>query len=106
MSCCATALLVLVARVAILLWYLSDPQRFNLAFRDWSLPVTFSVPAWAWALVGGIFLPWTTLAYLVVFPGGIAGYGWIILGIAFLFDLAGHGGSYRHRGRVRAYRRS
>ncbi len=104
MSCCVTALLALVARLAILFWYLADPQRFALAFRDWVLP-GISIPAWIWAVLGGIFLPWTTLAYLIVFPGGITGYDWIVLAVAFLVDLVGHGGSYRHRRRVLVYRR-
>ncbi len=104
MSCCATAFLALVARAAIILWWLSDPGRFNLAFRDWTLP-GLSIPAWLWTVLGWIFLPWTTLAYLFVFPGGIVGYEWIVLGVALLIDLAGHGGSYRHRRRVLVYRR-
>jgi hypothetical protein len=45
-------------------------------------------------------------AYLFVFPGGIVGYEWIVLGVAFLIDLAGHGGGYRHRDRIPLYRRS
>jgi hypothetical protein len=51
--------------------------------------------------VGAIFLPWTTLAYLFLFPGGIVGYEWIVLGVAFLIDLASHGGTYYHRSRIR-----
>jgi hypothetical protein len=53
-----------------------------------------------WGVLGFIFLPWTTLAYLFLFPGGIVGYEWIVLGVALLVDLAGHGGGYRHRRRV------
>jgi hypothetical protein len=51
--------------------------------------------------VGAIFLPWTTLAYLFLFPGGIVGYEWIVLGVAFLIDIASHGGTYYHRSRIR-----
>jgi hypothetical protein len=58
-------------------------------------------PAWLWTLLGAILLPWTTLTYLFLFPGGIVGYEWIVLGIAFLFDLGSHGGSYYHRSRIR-----
>ena len=107
MSCCiGTIILALVPRIAILLWWLADSQLFNLAFKNWALPGTFAIPAWAWTLLGGIFVPWTTLAYLFVFPGGVVGYEWIVLGIALLIDLAGHGGSYHHRNRVPVYRRS
>ncbi len=103
MCCLTTLLLVLISRLAILVWWLSDPGRFMLAFQNW-LP-SLMLPYWVWPLLGAIFLPWTTLAYLYVFPGGITGYEWLILVIALLIDLAGHGGGYRHRRRVWRYRR-
>ncbi len=100
MCCLTTIFLVLASRIAIVVWWLSDPQRFTLAVKAWKLPDSFTLPAWAWALLGFLFLPWTTLAYLYVFPGGILGYEWIVLGVAFLIDLSGHGSSYHHRNRV------
>jgi hypothetical protein len=103
MCCITTLALVFISRIAILYWWLTDPQRFGLAFQNWSLP-GLPLPTWIWPLLGALFLPWTTLAYLYVFPGGITGYEWIILGVALLIDLAGHGGSYRHRRRIRTYR--
>ena len=106
MSCFGTIFLVLVPRIAIFLWWLADSPLFNLAFKNWPLPGTLALPAWVWALLGGIFLPWTTLAYLLVFPGGIVGYDWIWLGVALLVDLAGHSGGYHHRDRIPVYRRS
>ncbi len=106
MCCLTTIFLVLGSRIAILVWWLTDPQRFNLAFKNWALPGIYTFPVWLSTLLGGIFLPWTTLAYLYVFPGGIVGYEWIVLGVGLLVDLAGHGGSYRHRDRIRGYRRS
>ncbi|MDD5370923.1 MAG: hypothetical protein PHQ40_17715 [Anaerolineaceae bacterium] len=104
MCCITTLVLVFISRIGILYWWLTDPQRFAQAFEGWILP-GFVLPTWAWALLGGIFLPWTTLAYLYVSPGGVMGYEWIVLGAGLLVDLAGHGGSYRHRNRVPGYRR-
>lgn len=104
MCCFTTLFLVLISRIGIVLWWLGNPQARDLAFKSWILPGNLAFPAWLWALAGGIFLPWTTLAYLFLFQGGIEGYKWVVLGIAFLVDLAGHGGSYRHRNRV-SYRR-
>lgn len=101
MCCIATIALVLSSRIAILVWWLVNPQTRGLAFSNWGL----GLPSWLLTLVGAIILPWTTLAYLFVFPGGITGYEWIVLGVGFLFDLAGHGGSYRHRNRIPGYRR-
>jgi hypothetical protein len=98
MRCCLTAIfLALISRVGIILWWLANPLVRNLAFENWVFP------AWLWTLAGAIFLPWTTLAYLLLFQGGIAGFKWIVLVVAFLIDLAGHGGSYHNRRRVRGY---
>jgi hypothetical protein len=101
MCCITTILLVLVARIAILVWWLTDPQRFTQAADALNRPIGINMPAWIWGLLGFLFLPWTTLAFLFVSPGGVVGYEWVIIIIALLFDLSGHGGSYRHRNRFR-----
>ena len=101
MCCFTTIFLVLASRIAIVVWWLTDPQRFTLAASALKLPGNFTLPVWAWTLLGFLFLPWTTLAYLYVFPGGIVSYEWIVLILALFFDLSGHGGSYRHRKRFR-----
>ncbi len=103
MCCITTLFLVLISRIGIIIWWLVNPQVRDLAFKHLILPGGLAFPAWLWTLVGAIFLPWTTLAYLFVFQGGIVGYKWIVLGVALLIDLAGHGGSYRHRHRVSGY---
>lgn len=103
MSCITTIIIEFVSRIVIVLWWLSDRKLFILAFKNWALPGNIAIPGWVWPLLGFIFLPVTTLAYLYLIPGGIVGYEWIVLGIALLIDLVGHGGSYRHRHRV--YRR-
>ena len=102
MCCITTLFLVLISRIGIVVWWLANPQVRDLAFSNWVLP-GFSLPAWLWTLAGAIFLPWTTLAYLLLFQGGIVGFEWVILGVALLVDLASHGGSYRHRKRVRGF---
>ena len=101
MCCLTTLFLVLISRIGILLWWLTNPQAQGLAFKNWTLPGNWTFPSWLWTLVGAVVLPWTTLAYLIVFQGGIYGYKWIVLGGALLIDLASHGGSYYHRDRIR-----
>jgi len=103
MSCClVTALLLLGPRLALLVWWLMDAARFSLAFNTPPWPLHVAWPFWVWALIGGIFVPWTTLAYLIVFPGGVVGLDWIWLGVGLLIDLGAHfGGGYRNRGRIR-----
>jgi hypothetical protein len=101
MCCFTTLFLVLVSRICIVYWWLANPQSHDLPFKTWVLPNLPVIPSWLWTLVGAIFVPWTTLAYLFLFPGGIVGYEWILLGIAFLIDLGSHGGTYYHRSRIR-----
>jgi hypothetical protein len=101
MCCFTTLFLVLISRVGIVYWWLANPQSHDLPFKTWVLPNIPVIHGWLWTLVGAIFLPWTTLAYLFLFPGGIVGYEWIVLGVAFLIDLASHGGTYYHRSRIR-----
>lgn len=100
MCCLTTLFLVFISRIAIVVWWLMNPQSRDLPFASWVLPGGLVFPSWLWALLGLIFLPWTTLAYLFLFPGGIVGVEWAILVIAFVFDVAGHGGSYRQRDRI------
>ncbi len=104
MCCFSTLFLVIGSRLAILVWWLAQPQRFNLAFSGW-IPGGFAIPAWAWTLLGAIAVPWTTLAYVLVAPGGVVGYEWIVIVVGLLIDLTGHGGSYHHRHHVRRFYR-
>jgi hypothetical protein len=100
MCCLVTILLMLGPRIALLFWWFVDPARFKLAFNTNAWPLQLSIPYWVWPLIGGIFVPWTTLAYLYVFPGGIVGLDWLWLGIGLLIDLGSLFGSYRNRDRV------
>ncbi len=52
-------------------------------------------------ILGLVFLPLTTLVYVLVFiPGtGVVGLGWLWLILALLIDLSTYGGAYRSRGR-------
>lgn len=101
MCCVITTLLMLGPRLAILVWWLMNPLRFNLAFGKWTHPLDLAFPLWVWPLVGAVILPWTTLAYLLVFPGGVVGLDWAWLALGLLLDLGAHGGGYRHRDRIR-----
>ena len=109
MRCLVTSLLLLGPRLALLVWWLMNSARFNLAFntKNWPLDLPLpSWPSWVWPLIGAIFVPWTTLVYLVVFPGGVVGLDWLWLVLGLLIDLGSHfGGGYRHRDRIRRRRR-
>jgi hypothetical protein len=105
MSCITIIIVIFISRIVIVLWWLADRQLFTTAFKKWVLPFDFAVPSWVWPLLGFIFLPVTTLVYLFLYPGGIVGAEWIVIVIALLIDLVGHGGSYHHRHRVWRRRR-
>ena len=76
--CCLFAILVLIGpRAAILVWWLVDQLRWAAAFD------TF-----IWPLLGFLFLPWTTLVWVLVFPGGIDGFDWLWLAIGLAIDIA------------------
>lgn len=94
MCCIVAALLAFGPRAAILVWWLVDQIRWNQAFD------TF-----IWPLLGFLFLPWTTLMYVLVFPGGIDGFDWIWLAIGLAFDVFSYsGGAYSNRDRIGMYR--
>jgi hypothetical protein len=53
-----------------------------------------------WGLLGRLLLPWTTLMYIAIYPGGIMGFDWILLGLVLFADMATYFGGYRERERV------
>lgn len=53
---------------------------------------------WWWPLLGIIFLPWTTLMYLIVWsPGGVHGANWIAVAIGLMLDLFSYAGRSSQR---------
>jgi hypothetical protein len=92
MCCMFTTLVLFGPRLAILIWWLINPLRFAAAFSTFILP-----------LLGFLFLPWTTLMYLIVWSPvqGIWGFDWVWLAIGVLADIGMHaGGAWRHRERI------
>ena len=76
---CLIALFALISpRLALFaLWIFTD--MLGRAFEGWIVP-----------LLGFFLLPWTTLAYAVMWSAGrngIDGFEWLIVIVAFLFDL-------------------
>jgi hypothetical protein len=91
MCCLFTTLVLFGPRLGILVWWLVNPARWQLAFTG----------SFLWPLLGFLFLPWTTLMYVLVFPGGVTGFDWIWMGLAFLADISSYaGGAYGNRDRI------
>jgi hypothetical protein len=88
MPCLAVVLALISPRLALFaVWLLSD--ILGRAFDSWLLPV-----------IGFFLLPWTTLAYAIMWDTGthaVTGLEWFVVGLAFLGDLGAHGGTGRRR---------
>ena len=87
--CLFFIILLFGPRLGLLVWWLLDTLRFDQAFDGFLLP-----------LLGFLFLPWTTLMYVVVFRGGVNGFDWVWLMLGFLADVASYASSgygNRHR---------
>jgi hypothetical protein len=54
-------------------------------------------------MLGLLFLPWTTLMYVGVEPHGMSGVDWLLLGVAFLADIATYSGGYQNRQQAPGY---
>lgn len=86
---CLVALAAIISpRFAIFLIWLFERDRMSAAFDSFWI-----------ALLGFLFLPWTALAWAVAYAPvrGVTGFGWFLVILAFLVDLATHVGSYQAR---------
>ncbi len=61
-----------------------------LVFSDW---VGQAFDGWVLPVLGFFLLPWTTLAYIVMWQitPGVNGFEWFIVILAFVVDLASYG---------------
>lgn len=90
MCCLLTILLLLGARAVDIVWWIAQPGRWDLAFSSW-----------VWPVLGIIFLPWTTLFYVLVAPGGVTGIDWFWVACGVVIDIAfWSGGAWKNRDRV------
>ena len=80
--CLFILLLVLGPRAVIVVWWILAPLLWSATFGTFLLP-----------FLGFLFLPWTTLMYVLVAPGGLVGLDYLWLALALLADLASHAGS-------------
>lgn len=90
MCCLVGGAAIIGPRFAILIWWIFG-NKVELAFDSW-----------VWPLLGIVFLPWTTLAYLIAWqPGGIDGNLDILLILAGVaLDIL----TYMHRFAAKAVR--
>ena len=60
---------------------------------------------WVVPFIGWLFLPYTTLVYVLVYwwQGEVTGFFWFFVVLAFLSDLSSYFGSYARRTEIRQY---
>jgi hypothetical protein len=74
----------------IILWWLIRPGRWETAFESA-----------IWPVLGAIFIPWSTLMFVIVAPSGSVEAGdWGWLAVAFIADFFSQFGAFRNRGRL------
>jgi hypothetical protein len=89
MACLVALLAAFFPRVALALVWVARPALVSVAFGN----------VFLWPLLGLIFLPLTTLFYVVLYrPGvGVTGFEWFWIALALVFDLGNWFGSYSQR---------
>ena len=81
MCCFFTVLILLGPRIAALIWWIFWPTRWTAAFGSI-----------IWPILGIIFLPWTTLMYVIVANPFGGFWDWLFLILAIFADLGSYGG--------------
>jgi uncharacterized BrkB/YihY/UPF0761 family membrane protein len=89
MCCAFLALVLLGPRVFGAFWWIFQPARWQLAFSSFFGGGSLW---WIWPVLGIIFVPWTTIMYVIVAPGGVVGWDWFWIGLMLVADIASYGG--------------
>jgi hypothetical protein len=90
MCCLFTILVLLGARAVDIVWWIAQPARWDMAFSSW-----------LWPVLGIIFLPWTTMFYVIVAPGGVNGIDWLWVALGVVIDIVFYsGGAWKNRDRA------
>ena len=94
MCCFFTVLVFFGPRLSFLVYWLIAPLRVSAALDAFNFPFLVGI-------LGLIFLPWTILMYVIIFP--LAGFDWIWLGLGIAADIFGYVGGYHNRQSVPYY---
>ena len=84
---------------AVLLAFIS-PRLAIIFVAIFSDILTRAFDSWVLPFIGFFILPWTTLAYAVMWDigtRGVTGFEWFVVVLAFLLDLGSYFGGNRAR---------
>jgi hypothetical protein len=91
MGCLLALMSAFAPRLVFLIIWIARPAYVDAVFDTFIFP-----------LLGLIFLPFTTLIYVLLDapPAGIAGFDWLWIVLAVLLDLTHYGSAYAARGQT------
>ncbi len=89
MGCLFALLAAFAPRLFLLIIWIARPAYVNAVFETWVVP-----------LLGLVFLPFTTLMWVLLDapPVGVEGWDWLWIAIAVALDLGHYASSYTQRG--------
>ncbi len=96
MPCLFAMVAGLFPRLGTLLVWLARPNMFSAAFGG----------SWLWPILGIIFLPFTTLMYVILWsPTGLTGWDWLWLILAVMIDVMHYSSTaYSNRNQIPGYK--
>lgn len=91
MGCLLAIFAGLFPRIALIIFWLARPERMDLIFT--------SV---VWPVLGIIFLPFTTVIYVLLWQPavGVTGWDWLWIAIAVVLDLSHWAASASQRNQI------
>lgn len=93
MGCLFVLFAAFAPRLIVVFAWIARPTYFDAVFDSWIFP-----------LLGLIFLPFTTLMWLLLGapPEGIEGIDWLWIVLAVFLDLGHYANTYAQRGTIQA----
>jgi hypothetical protein len=97
MPCLFAMVAGMFPRLGTLLLWLARPAMVNTAFGG----------SWLWPILGIIFLPFTTLMYIILMQGvgGLTGWDWLWMVMAVMIDVMHYSSTaYSNRSQIPGYK--
>ena len=97
MPCLFALMAGMFPRLGTIILWLARPAMVNTAFGG----------SWLWPILGIIFLPFTTLMYIILMQGvgGLTGWDWLWIVFAVMIDVMHYSSTaYSNRNQIPGYK--
>ena len=97
MPCLFALMAGIFPRLGTIILWLARPAMVNTAFNG----------SWLWPILGIVFLPFTTLMYIILASGvgGLSGLDWLWIGMAVVIDVMHYSSTaYSNRNQIPGYK--